>query len=495
MNQITRYCATFKPLIFGALTAITVNTLLSSKAYAGGTAFDGTSVSSMGNANAGMAAEAGDASILFANPAALTRLKRAEATLGAVFVGINTSYTSGQTPDGSPTNSGNTGSTGQEFNRNSGYDSTALAPNLYVAIPVNNKLIVGFGAAASHALILRYDENFPGRNQGRDIDFKVSRANLGFGYKLTPSLSIGANGSYERYFQSLKLKLNYRDAVDGLLNNGSTLLDGLNAAGQAPPIPEEADLSLRMFGWAFNAQVGALWEPTDKTRVGISYRPKTRFTGMRGKLKIQETSEGVAFREFLNGGLIGLAGPFLNVDGPQAANDLLPEQRIKQDITLPDELRLSVFHHTSPKLDLMATYTRQDFSVTQLKFFRESNGRVLQDIQQNFVVANSYRVGMNYKAYKRLTLKAGYAVENSVIDDSTRITVLPDSDRRFYSLGAQLELQRDTTVNVSYMKLDLEPGATGSNGQVSPAEVAGGNFQGTTKLDIDYLGVSITERF
>ena len=42
----------------------------------------------MGNANAGMAAEAGDASILFANPAALTRLKRAEATLGAVFVGI-----------------------------------------------------------------------------------------------------------------------------------------------------------------------------------------------------------------------------------------------------------------------------------------------------------------------------------------------------------------------------------------------------------------------
>ena len=127
-------------------------------------------------------------------------------------------------------------------------------------------------------------------------------------------MSIGANGSYERYFQSLKLKLNYRDAVDGLLNNGSTLLDGLNAAGLAPPIPEEADLSLRMFGWAFNAQAGALWEPTINTRIGISYRPKTEFTGMRGKLKIQETAEGAEFREFLNGGLIGLSGPLLGVN-------------------------------------------------------------------------------------------------------------------------------------------------------------------------------------
>ena len=143
----------------------------------------------------------------------------------------------------------------------------------------------------------------------------------------------------------------------------------------------------------------------------------------------------------------------------------------------------------------MASYTRQDFSVTKLEFIRESNGRVLQDIQQNFVVANSYRLGLNYNAFKRLTLKAGYAVENSVIDDETRITLLPDSDRQYFGLGAQFELRRDTTLNVSYMKLDLEPGSTGANGQVNPAEVRGGDFQGTTKLDIDFFGVSVTERF
>ena len=48
---------------------------------------------------------------------------------------------------------------------------------------------MGFGASASHGLVIHYDENFPGRNQGRDIDFKVTRLNLGFGYKLSPTLS------------------------------------------------------------------------------------------------------------------------------------------------------------------------------------------------------------------------------------------------------------------------------------------------------------------
>ena len=82
---------------------------------------------------------------------------------------------------------------------------------------------------------------------------------------------------------------------------------------------------------------------------------------------------------------------------------------------MPDELRLSVFHHATPKLDLMATYTRQDFSVTTLNFQRESNGRTLENIPQNFVAAESYRVGMNYKLYKRLTLRAGYNHTNNPV--------------------------------------------------------------------------------
>ncbi len=101
-----------------------------------------------------------------------------------------------------PTDDGRQGSNGEFFSRKDGYDSALFIPGLFVAIPVSPKLVVGFSASGSHGLLTRYREDFPGRGSGRESDLKITRLNLGFGYKLTPTLSIGANGSYERYFQS-----------------------------------------------------------------------------------------------------------------------------------------------------------------------------------------------------------------------------------------------------------------------------------------------------
>ena len=495
MPSSARGTASLFPLI--RLPAIVLFAFGSSSAFAGGTAFDASSISAMGNASAGQAAEAGDASVLFANPAALTRFKRAELTQGAAIISIGTDYTSTQNNDGADSGAPQ-GQNGQVFSRRDGSDAAALAPNLFIAVPINEKLVMGFGASASHGLVIHYDENFPGRNQGRDIDFKVTRLNLGFGYKLSPTLSWGLNGSYERYFQSIKLKLNYREAVEALAPGSAALLESpAGALIGAPPIPGESNAGLRMFGWALNAQIGGLWEPTERTRVGISYRPKTEFNGNRGKFKLDDSAEQAAFREFLNSDdlFTSLAFNALGVNAKQAAADLAPEQVIKQEITLPDELRISVFHHASPKLDLMATYTRQDFSVTTLNFQRESNGRTLENIPQNFVAAESYRIGMNYKLYKRLTLRAGYAIENSVIDDATRITILPDSDRQYFALGGQFDLSRDTSIHFAYQKLDTDPAPVGNNTGITPAEVRGGDFQGNVQLDTHFFGIGITERF
>ncbi|HEY1058623.1 MAG TPA: outer membrane protein transport protein [Limnobacter sp.] len=484
-------CFTIRALVAGISA-----TFISSAAMAGGTAFDVTSISAMGNAQAGQAAEGGDASVIFANPAALTRFKRAELTQGAAFITVDSPYTSNQNNDGASTGAPQ-GQNGQVFDRNDGYDASVLAPNMYVAIPLSEKTVMGFSASGSHGLLVHYDANFPGRNQGRDIDFKVIRLNLGVGHKVSPTLSLGINGSYERYFQSIKLKLNYREAVQSLLdqNNAGALAGPANALLQTPT--EEGDAKLRMFGWAFNAQVGALWEPTENTRFGFSYRPKTKFESNRGVFSINETAAQTQFRNNLANPniFVGAASGLAGLDLSTSAGDLAPYQRIKQDITLPDELRLSVFHHATPKLDLMASYTRQDFSVTQLRYVRESNGRLLEDVPQNFKPAQSYRVGLNYKLYRRLTLKTGFATENSVVSDQYRITILPDSDRKYYSIGAQLDLSRDTALHMAYQKVKFAPSPVGNNDQITPPEVRGGDFKGTVQLDVNYFGIGITERF
>ncbi|MAZ10120.1 MAG: long-chain fatty acid transporter [Sutterellaceae bacterium] len=351
-------------------------------------------------------------------------------------------------------------------------------------------------ASGSHGLLTRYREDYPGRGSGRESDLKVTRLNLGFGYKLTPTLSIGANGSYERYFQSIKLRVNFRDAVSKLGPPGTTAaLDGAAAAGLAPPIPGETDGKLRIFGWAFNAQAGLLWEPTDRTRIGASYRPKTRFNGNQGELTINENADTAAFREFLNGGLVTVAGPILGINGPQAAGDLEPQQQARQSVIFPDEFRISLFHHYSPKLDLMATYTYQDYTETFLRYERVATGRVIEDVPQNFKAAHAYRVGLNYKAYKRLTLHAGYGMENGVVGDDLRIPILPDNDRRFYGIGASFTPSRDTTLSVAYGIIDVDAGAVGNNNQVTPVEVSGGEFKGIADLDADFVSFSLIQKF
>lgn len=468
---------------------------ISSQAIAGGTANDNQSAQGIATAGAGQAAEAGDASVIFFNPAAMTRFKRAEVHSTTSFAMFDNDYTSLRNQDGAPTNSGTQGSAGQQFSRKDGADASLIVPGLFVVIPVNEKLVVGFSGSGSHGLLARYDENFPGRGQGREIDFKISRFNLGFGYKLSPTLSVGANGSYERYFQSIKLRLNFRDAVNKLAPTDADVAPVIDAI---QPIPEEVDAKLRMFGWALNAQAGVLWEPTEKTRIGVSYRPKTRFKGNSGKLTINDNEGQQEFRDFL------ATSPLVNnpvvtgglgINGAQAAGDLAPFQRVRQNIDFPDEFRLSIFHHFSPKLDLMASYGRQDFSVSRIRFERESNGRPVEDVPQNFRVTQAYRVGLNYRAFKRLTLHAGYATENGAVKDDLRLPILPDNDRQFYGLGATLDLSRDTVVTFAYQFLDVKEGQVGNNKSITPVEVSGADYNGITNLDVKFFSIGLSERF
>jgi len=452
---------------------------LSQQAFAGGTANDNQSAMGIATAGAGQAAEASDASVIFFNPAALTRFKRIEVLNVASIATFDNDYTSRQNNDGPPTDDGREGSAGEFFSRKDGYDSALFIPGLFVAIPVNPKLVVGFSASGSHGLLTRYREDFPGRGAGRESDLKVTRLNLGFGYKLTPTLCV-----------------NFRDAVSKLGPPGTlAALDLAAAGGGAPPVPDETDAKLRIFGWAFNAQAGMLWEPTDRTRIGASYRPKTRFNGNQGELTINENDGTAAFRQFLRGGLITTTGPILGINGPQAAGDLEPQQQARQSVIFPDEFRVSLFHHYSPKLDLMATYTYQDYTETFLRYERVSNGRLIEDVPQNFKVAHAYRIGLNYKPYKRLTVHAGYGMENGVVGDDLRIPILPDNDRRFYGLGASFTPSRDTTVTLAFGIIDVDAGQVGNNTQVRPVEVSGGEYKGIADLDAEFFSLGLTQRF
>lgn len=436
-------------------------------ASAVGISLDEVSVSGLGSAEAGAASEAQDASVVFYNPAALTRFKKAEQVVGAVVIKVNDSFQ--DQPDGS--NGYPAG--GVNYERAANY---GLAPANFFAIPINSKLVMGIGISGSAGLILRYPNDYPGRFQSKSTDIKVTRLNVGMGYKLTPTLSLGANASIERFFQSIRTDVDYAKAaaaepgLNGLFGNALTNPTVGNAFFTSTGSNRSVPLSLRLFGTKSNFQLGMLFEPTENTRAGLSFRPKTKFN-LKGRYTFQA------------------ANPAILV---QAAPALLSDGEVTQTITMPSELRASIFHHLNAKTDLMADITRYDYSgITNVAYYRD-DGSTLKNYVQNLKAGNRYAVGMSYQAYKRLKWRLGLSMDQATSEDRYRVTALPDQMRHSLNTGIGLQISPTEWVDMAYQisvfkdaKIEDRTDLQGTQGEKS----FDGNLAGTVKARAQFFGI------
>lgn len=490
-----------KPLRIAVAVAIAnIGMLHATGVWAGGTSFTEQGASGLGNSYAGMSSSAEDASVYYWNPAALTRFKRAELVGGLLVAQLATPFTNSSTPpceqagftqndkasqqqaSRTPCNDPEdvSGVPGKTYER--AKPARVAIPFNFAAIPLNDRLVMGLGASGSSGLVVRYPSDSPGRTQAESTDVKVIRLSGGLGYKLTPTFSIGGSFGYERMFLSLRARLNFQAAVNragqstgGSGNPFSPLLGDALTAVSVPDDQAETSLRITMYGWAVNGQIGALWEPSERTRVGFGYRPKTTFEN-QGQLVIDRIPAV-------------LATPVGGAAAGSQAVLLKGFQEARQRITLPSELNVSVFHAFTPRVDLMASYLRNDFSDSRLDF-RTADGTVIQNPRQEFQVTNRYAVGANYKYAKRLTLRAGFAKENSAVKDENRLQSLPDNDRTFFNLGARWVLDRGMLLDVGYQKIRFKDAPVGLNPQITDVV-----FNGVIKTEVDIIGVQLVDQF
>lgn len=198
--------------------------------HAAGFALIEQNASGLGNAYAGQAAAAADASTIFFNPAGMTLLPDRQVVVAGHLILPQAEFSGTVSPDIGGGNGGDAG-------------GLALVPNAYFAFRLTPDVHLGVGLNAPFGLKTEYDSDWKGRTQTIESEIKTININPSIAWKASESLSLGAGVSFQ-----------YAE---------STLSNSANGAGIVTVHGDD-------YGWGYN--LGALWQLTPATRLGVAYR-------------------------------------------------------------------------------------------------------------------------------------------------------------------------------------------------------------------------------
>jgi long-chain fatty acid transport protein len=211
-------------LVAGALLA------MSGAASASGFALIEQSASGLGNAYAGGAASADDASTVFYNPAGMSNIKGSQIVVALHAIQPSSKFS-------------NNGSTSLTGDNGGDAGSLALVPNFYYVADINEQWKYGIGVNSPFGLKTEYSSSWIGRNLAIKSELKTVNINPSISYKMSDMVSLGFG-----------LDAQYAEA---------TLTKSGNALGEVKVTGND---------WAYGWNIGTLIQVNKELRIGAAYR-------------------------------------------------------------------------------------------------------------------------------------------------------------------------------------------------------------------------------
>jgi long-chain fatty acid transport protein len=397
----------------------------------------------IGDAGAGGAAIAEDASTSTYNPAGLTDIKVPQVVLSAVGIRSKADFSGTSTWFSKL-------APGHEF-PNSGTASggdKAILPAFHLAAPINDRFVFGFSLTAPFGLATKYATDSILRYEATESDVKVMDFSPSVGIKVNEQLSVGLGVDYEK--------------MDAALNS----VAGIPAIGPKGLQLNDAISNNQASSWAFGWHAGVLYKFTPATRVGLNYASKV-------KHHLTGTST--------------LSGPVAN-----GSDDLTA------DVTLPASTTLSMAHELNSNWTLLGSvsYTQWDVvqnitlnNVASIDPVKEALTKIPVTLPMSF--RNTWRVaaGANYKFNEQWKFRAGLGYDQSPVEAEYRGIRLPDADRIVAAVGAHYQPTKQLGVDVGYTHLFIKDGDINHIVYMGGQEV---HTVGTSKNAADLLGLQLT---
>ncbi len=212
-------------------------------AMASGFALVENGSSGLGNAYAGGAAIAADASTVYFNPAGMTNLPDSQLVVAVHDI----------TPSAKFSDTGSQAANSQSLGTEGGNagDSTWV-PNAYFAMKLNPSVRLGLGVNVPFGLKTEYTPDWMGRFQAIKSKLETVNVNPSLAYQVNDNVSVGAGINYQTITGELTSAVNL-----GVSGSEISTLKGDDQA------------------WGYN--VGMLIKTGPQTRVGLAYRSRINF--------------------------------------------------------------------------------------------------------------------------------------------------------------------------------------------------------------------------
>ncbi|MDT3705878.1 MAG: outer membrane protein transport protein [Thiobacillus sp.] len=208
-------------------------------AHAAGFSLIEQNASGLGNAYAGAAAVAEDASTIYFNPAGMTLLPDRQLVVVGHLIKPKMEFSGTVTPAVGGGQGGDAG-------------DLTFVPNAYFAYRLTPDVHLGLGLNSPFGLKTEYDTGWVGRFQALKSEVKTININPSIAWKVNDQLSLGGGLNVQRV--------------------EATLTNNISPAAPGSLMTVDGD----DYGWGWN--LGVLWQPATGTRIGLSYRSEVDYT-------------------------------------------------------------------------------------------------------------------------------------------------------------------------------------------------------------------------
>ncbi len=440
---------TLKPL------AWLVCTLFAHQAAASGYHFGTQSVSAQSTANAN-GAEASDATTLFYNPAGLNHLEQHEvsAALNMVIPHIHYSDAQAQHINGKPVNGSHSGKITV---------AAAVAPHLYGAYKINDRLSVGVGVYTPFASGTKYDKDSVLRYNMNKLGLTTIAVEPALAFRAGDKHSFGVGLIAQHSDAELRKFADW---------NATGAFDNAIKAAERNPNAQthgktDGYAEVKGKDWGFGYHLGWLFDINERARVGVNYRSHVSHT-LKGKAKWHYDTDNAA-SVFNNHNPVPVAAgvnlPLSAVAKKAVANNgYVPEESASVKIVTPESLSVHGMYQASDKVDVFGdiTWTRHSrFKTATLKFehAKKIGGDGTADhthLSPNWRDTFKVALGASYQVSEPLQLRAGVAFDQSPVRSAeSRLNTLPDGNRIWWSAGVKYNLGKRHVFDVAYSHIHI----------------------------------------